>query len=217
VVTELWSAADRPVREALQEVVSRVAAQGLHVERVTLPEIVEAREDYASILVAEAAAVHGEALRDRSEVFSDTVRSLLARGAAMPAPEYIRARRRRAELAQRCDEVLAVHECLLTPTTLVPAPPVGAGHVEVNGRLLPTREALIACTCPFSMIGLPAVSIPAAVVEDLPVGLQIVGRRGSDYAVLEVARRTEELLSGGRRALAGSADPDRGYAAVGAG
>jgi len=48
-------------------------------------------------------------------------------------------------------------------------------------------------TYAFSVLGLPAISIPAGFTRDgLPVGLQIVGKRGGEAAVLRAAAVFEE-------------------------
>jgi aspartyl-tRNA(Asn)/glutamyl-tRNA(Gln) amidotransferase subunit A len=57
-----------------------------------------------------------------------------------------------------------------------------------------TAMAHIAFTVPFSMSGHPAISVPWAVAPDgRPLGVQVVGRRFADAAVLGAARVLEEL------------------------
>ena len=49
-------------------------------------------------------------------------------------------------------------------------------------------------TYPFNLTGLPAITVPAGLsAAGLPIGLQIVGPRGSDRLILQVAKRFEEL------------------------
>jgi aspartyl-tRNA(Asn)/glutamyl-tRNA(Gln) amidotransferase subunit A len=42
-------------------------------------------------------------------------------------------------------------------------------------------------TIPSCMAGLPGLNIPCGLSDGLPVGLQLIGRRGGDEALLEVA------------------------------
>ena len=48
------------------------------------------------------------------------------------------------------------------------------------------------------MTGLPALSVPCGFTPDgLPVGLQIVGRPGDDFGVLQVAHGFEQVTRAG--------------------
>ena len=50
-------------------------------------------------------------------------------------------------------------------------------------------------TYPFNLTQQPAASVPAGLTQaGLPVGLQIVGRRGEDHLVLRAARAVERAL-----------------------
>jgi aspartyl-tRNA(Asn)/glutamyl-tRNA(Gln) amidotransferase subunit A len=42
-------------------------------------------------------------------------------------------------------------------------------------------------TIPVNLAGLPAVSIPAGYVDNLPVGIQVIGKYGEDEKVWAVA------------------------------
>ena len=48
-----------------------------------------------------------------------------------------------------------------------------------------------ALTIPANIVGNPAISIPAGTVDDLPVGMQVIGRHHDDALLLDLARVVE--------------------------
>jgi amidase len=63
---------------------------------------------------------------------------------------------------------------------------------EIDGVALQTYVDWMATCYAISCTGLPAISVPCGFSpQGLPVGLQIVGRRGRDLEVLELARAFE--------------------------
>jgi Asp-tRNA(Asn)/Glu-tRNA(Gln) amidotransferase A subunit family amidase len=50
-------------------------------------------------------------------------------------------------------------------------------------------------TAPFNVSGQPAASVPAGLTPDgLPIGVQLVGRRGEDGLLLDVCRALEAAV-----------------------
>ena len=80
----------------------------------------------------------------------------------------------------------------LTPTLPITAFPVG---LDQPGSVAGRRTEYLswtAFTYPFNVSGQPAASVPCGTVDGLPVGLQIVGRRGEDSLVLRAAAAFEQ-------------------------
>lgn len=77
------------------------------------------------------------------------------------------------------DKVFDAVDVIVTPTVNIVAPPI-AGPID-GMRILRN-------TWPFNAAGTPAISIPVA-NTDLPVGLQLIARRGDDDKLLQIARR----------------------------
>ena len=192
LVRPLHVEAERSVRGAVERALQLAGAAGVaEAEPGELPGLDETAAAYRTILLSEAAAVH-----EAPRAFGADVRALLEAGAAIGEAALALAWERRERFSAACDELLARFDCLATPTTLVPAPPIGAREVAVDGRTLPVRDALVRSTSPFSMVGLPALSLPCGLAAGLPVGLQLVGRRGGEARLLALAGRIQRALPG---------------------
>ena len=117
----------------------------------------------------------------------------LHHGEKMSAIEWERATHRRTALWQIVRRFFERYDLLLTPTTSVAAFPVGLAYpAEIEGRQIDNQLQWFPFTFPFSITGQPAITVPCGfTAEGLPVGLQIVGRRFADAAVLRAAAAFE--------------------------
>ena len=92
------------------------------------------------------------------------------------------------------DEARARLEWLLPPGTILcmPTTPFGAPPRAMSISALDPLRARIAClTAHGGLTGRPQVSLPGASVAGVPVGLSIVGARGSDATLVAVAKAME--------------------------
>jgi amidase len=83
-------------------------------------------------------------------------------------------------------------DVLLTPTWSQPPFAHGADVASFEAALA-TLE-LMRPVLPANLLGLPAVVVPAGVVDGLPVGAQLTGNRFADLVVLEAAQAVEDAL-----------------------
>lgn len=82
---------------------------------------------------------------------------------------------------------------MLLPTAPVPAPRRGTTEVELERGTVAFRDAVLPLLAPFSIAGVPALSLPFAETQGLPLGVQVVTRRGHDAQALEIGRWLEAL------------------------
>ncbi len=174
VKTPLWERAEAATHEAFSELADVLGDQ---CREHTLPEsLSEAWDWQRTIMEAEMAAnldLEWEKGRDR---LSTSLRDQLARGREVRALDYQQALARIPILNQGFDELFLSYDAVLTP-----AAPGTAPKLEATGD-----PAF--CTL-WTLCGMPAVSLPLMHGEDgLPMGVQLVGRRGDDARLLRTAR-----------------------------
>ncbi len=113
----------------------------------------------------------------------------------MLGEDYARAERGRECLRHEVDGALDAEDALMLPTLPIPAPPLGAVTVPVGDGPEPVRNIMLRLTQIFNLTGHPAISIPIGTTSaGLPIGLQIVGRRGETPALLRLAAACEQVL-----------------------
>ena len=188
-----FHAAHPGVRAALEGVIATLATRGAGVERVPVPYYETLAATYRTIVLYEAHQIHGSRLEQEPQHFGETMRASLEQGRDISRQQYQQAMDQRARFIEAMERLLTAYTALLCPTTLVPAPLLGQREVELNGRLLSTRQALLSCTSPYSMAGFPACSVPMGQVDKMPVGLQLIGRRMGDLDLLSLAEVCENL------------------------
>jgi amidase len=114
-------------------------------------------------------------------------------GLGLTAADVMRAERLRTALWHRVREFFQGHDLILTPTTAVTPFPVEEWYPrEINGKPMANYIAWVLLTYAFTVVGLPAISVPCGFTRDgLPVGLQIVGRWRDEATVLRAAAAFE--------------------------
>jgi amidase len=176
----------------------------------TDPEIRAAVLDFARALAAAGHDVEAPApfVGGTLDEFLPVMQHMIGRpfvpfaGRLQPVTRWMREEGRRvpephamalvAALEARLDAWFGAADVWLTPTVAIPAPPVGR-YAGLAPRA--TLEAVVevgAFTAPFNMSGFPAVSIPVGRTRaGLPIGAQLVMRRGQDGPLLALAAALE--------------------------
>jgi amidase len=89
------------------------------------------------------------------------------------------------------DAALRRYDLLVMPTTPqapTPLPPADASIDEVWGSALNMNRN----TAPFCGTGHPAISIPCALINDLPIGLMLVGKHWDEGTIYRAAYAFEQ-------------------------
>lgn len=125
------------------------------------------------------------------------------RGMAFDWRRYNEALNIRDELICALEGFLGRWDVLICPTAPRTAYPSFAlkpfgkpPSLEVGDQRLSYLEATVSMVGVFSLTGHPVVAMPAGVVDGLPVGLQCVGRRWGDEALIEVCGELDRIVDG---------------------
>jgi aspartyl-tRNA(Asn)/glutamyl-tRNA(Gln) amidotransferase subunit A len=128
---------------------------------------------------------------------SPTLVRQMSGGANHTAEMLQRAYLKRTELYRKIQSWFDHYDVIVMPTltrTAVPLQEALFEPIEINGEKVDTvRKAWFPYTHPFNLSGNPAVTLPAGFHSDgLPVGLQLVGRRGADALLCRCAALFEK-------------------------
>jgi amidase len=157
------------------------------------PDFTGLREMILPARSARMAAVHGGLLTKwREQMFPPLVWNIEL-GSTMTAVQWAKAEMDRTQLWHRVRKFFERYDLLMTPTVAVPPFPHAWDYPpEINGRRCETYLDWFLLTYAITLTGLPAISVPAGWTADgLPVGLQIVGRRWGEAAVMRAAAALE--------------------------
>ncbi len=113
-----------------------------------------------------------------------------------------------ASLERRVADWLGDVDAWIAPTVPVPPPKVGSfDHLDGEG-VFRTVAHVGSFTAPFNISGQPAISVPNGLSSlGLPIGVQLIGKKGEDRLVLSLARQLEEAIGAARHAKARSDQP----------
>ena len=182
------------VRRDFESLLEQLRAAGATVTDINPNDLELSFSSYTPIVRAEAAFVHRAALEAGGHGFSEAVLLPLQAGSSINAIEYLEARASRRKVRVGLEMVLSACDALILPAAPLPAPKRGTTHVSLESGTTTHRNAFLELTVPFSLVGLPTLSMPFTKVDGLPVGLQIVGARDADAHVLEIGLMLEKFL-----------------------
>ncbi len=173
---------------ATDAAVETIRAAGARVSVLRLSPLDVYTDCGRTILQSEAFAIHGEWLRDRPQDYGTRGRRRLLVGALIPAERYVQAQQVRTALAREFASAMRDVDVAVCASSLeLPCP--------IDDEALIDRTYDRQARTPFNVLGVPAISVPAALSSSgLPIGIQIAGRPYGEAMVYRAARGFEAVL-----------------------
>ena len=207
------------VRAALQAAIDKLQELGAEIDwEVSLPHTKYALAAYYILAPSEASAnlarydgvKYGFYERDASNVIETTERTrqfgfgpevkrrimlgTYALSAGYYDAYYVKAQKVRALIKREFDQAFEKYDALVTPTS--PIVPFKLGEKLEDPMQMYLSDV---CTLPINIAGIPAISIPAGFADNLPIGMQILGKPFSEEILLRIAFAYEQATDWHKR------------------
>ena len=198
---------DKEVKEAFTEAIEKAKKQGIKIEEISLPHTKYALSVYYLIATSEASAnlarydgikygFSSEKAKDLQEIYfqsrgrgfgKEVKRRIMLGTFALSAgyydAYYLKAEKVRTLIKSDFLQAFKKVDIILTPVS--PTLPFKLGE-KINDPLQMYLSDIF--TVSASLAGLPALSVPVAFKQNLPVGLQIIGKYFHENTILKVGR-----------------------------
>ena len=180
------SALGRAVTDRVNVAIKKLRRGGAQFSEVSISDLDFANRNLITILQSEAAVIHAELYAHNAAGYAAGTRAQIEAGSAVPATDYVRARRFQTRLRDSVEGCFSDVDVLLAPSVPYVAP-FEDPQIEEEGdsEMLSSGFA--------NMTGHPSVSIPCGTIEGLPLGMQLTGPAGKDAKLLSAASIIAEV------------------------
>jgi len=201
------------VKKIIEKNISLLQKKGARIKEINLPYTKYALSCYYLIMAAEVSAnlarydgirygfskdakdLLNTYLETRTIGFGEEVkrRTLLgvySLSAGYYDAYYLKAQKIRTLIKQDFDRVFKEVDCLITPVSPTPAFKLGEKIADPLAMYLSDIY-----TIPVNLAGLPAISLPVGEINNLPVGLQIIGPAWREDVILSLGKKLVNLVS----------------------
>jgi aspartyl-tRNA(Asn)/glutamyl-tRNA(Gln) amidotransferase subunit A len=166
---------DPSVVKVFDNTINELKKLGVNLVPFHMPNnLKEANVAHEIVMKAEVAKFHEDMYRDRGYLYTDSMQELIRFGLNISAKDYVRAQRMREEYKEVLVSSLTDVDSIVTPAT-----PTTAPHgIHATGS--PRFNAL------FTNAGVPSLTIPAGLSNNLPIGVQFVGRHYMEQTLIDI-------------------------------
>lgn len=191
----MWEGCAPGIAEAAKGALDELARAGAAVRAKALPQAAEAHAVFCEggLSAIDLRAFLDQELPDWLDILDPLIAPAVLGASQVPAPVFVGRRHRLAKLARAAAAAFEDVDVIACPTLAVTPPPLaeirdGESHWRAN-------RALVRNTCPVNYLDLCAITLPVGRdAAGMPVGLQLMARRGAEERLLAAAAAVERRL-----------------------
>ena len=185
---------DPVVAKAFERALKTLAARGVRIDHIDLPQLNElpAINAKGGFAASEAYAWHRELIARRGNVYDPLVAPRIMRGKEMSAADYIDLLGKRADLCRRVSAITSNYDAVAMPTCAIVAPTLD--EVSTADGFTKKNMLLLRNTTVGNFLDRCGISLPCHAAGELPVGFMLMGEAMADRRVLAMARSVAPVV-----------------------
>jgi len=186
---------DGRVAECVKSALEFMLEKGAKRKEISVRHVEYCHPALLAIGLTEPADYHEAGIRAHPESYGLDVRTEFQIGALIPGKYYVKAQRFRTLFRMELERVFESVDVLLTPTVPASASRIGQKFFNFGGVKEGVSDTFPRYCLPFNLSGNPAITVPCGLDEDnLPIGVQIVGRAFGEEMILRAAQSLEQSI-----------------------
>ena len=186
-----YAAVDPVVAQVTERAAKVFTGLGASVEDANLT-MEDPFDAFWDVFATAAYTSYGHLLEEHRNDFSEYGLKSIEHGASTSGADMSRAIHRVDQVGRQLEDFFDNFDLLLTPTMAVSAFPIDQRPSIICGKTVEPFWGFLPFTYPINMSGQTAASVPCGYSEDgMPIGLHIIGPRGSEAKVLQAAAAFE--------------------------
>lgn len=187
----MFAGIDADVKKVIEQAFRQLETLGAEIVPIHLPGIDEALNALKTIAQSEVVSVHKPLLKKFGHLYGDDLKYRFDFGADISATDYLRAQRRRDQFVRDTIKQMQGIDALVGPTNVQPPFEIGTmvPSMAISNMFTLGKTPLA------NILGFPALSAACGFTSDnLPVGLQLIGKPFTDKRVLQIGSCYEQSV-----------------------